>query len=100
MFKGFLIARVYGSRAEAGAHELKIRCVNEDGGPVAPDTTAMFHVPEKGGAAHLIIEMSLTLPKIGRYEFSITVDKHEMDSWPLEAKEYKAKEPPKEPSKG
>jgi len=93
-FKGALVARITASAAEAGVHEVKVRCINQDGGSIIPDVTAQFNVPDNGGVVHIVMEMAILFPSLGKYEFSIAVDKHEMDTWPIEAKlakEVKAK---------
>lgn len=92
MFKGALIARVVGDRGEAGPHEVKVRCVTEDGGSILPDVSASFEVPQKGGAVHLVMDMQMIFPRHGMYEFSIAVDRLQMDSWTLDVKETKSQE--------
>ena len=86
-FKGALVARVEGTRGEAGKHEFRIVCVTEDGGEVAPPITGEFEIPSQGGAVNVVLDMQLALPKLGNYEFSIMIDKHQKDTWPLEARE-------------
>ncbi len=83
-FKGSLVARIVADRGEAGPHEFKVKCVTEDGGSILPEATATFEIPQAGGSVHLVLDMQLIFPKPGRYEFSITVDKHQMDSLPFD----------------
>lgn len=86
-FKGAVIARIVGSRGESGPHEFKMQCVNEDGASVAPDLSGSFDLAPHGGSVHLIWDLQLVLPRHGRYECSLAVDRHQLDSWILEAKE-------------
>lgn len=90
-FKGALIARITAARAEAGTHGVKIRFVTEDGGSVMPDLKTTFEVPPKGGPVQMVLDLSMTLPRLGKYEFSLAVDNLELDTWPLEAREAKPK---------
>lgn len=39
-----------------------------------------------------MMDLQLIFPSLGVYEFSITVDKHQMDSWTLDVKEAKMPE--------
>src|SRR3990167_5274284 len=80
-FKGSVVARIVGNLGESGPHEFKMVCVNEDGASVAPDLSGNFDFPSKGGTVHLIWDLQLVLPKHGMYEFSIAVDKHQLDVW-------------------
>lgn len=87
VFAGALLVRVSASAAESGPHEIKVRCLTEDGATVIPDLMSSFNVPERGGFANLVMQLQVRLPKPGRYEFSVSVDKHELDSWILKVKE-------------
>jgi hypothetical protein len=87
LFRGALVVRITGERAEAGKHEFKIVCVDEDGSEVAPPLPGTMEVPPQGGNAHIVLNMQITFPKPGRYQFSIVVDRIELDSWVFEAKE-------------
>jgi len=90
-FKGALIARVVGSRGEAGRHEFRISCLNEDGAVVpSSEVSGTLEIPPQGGVTQIVVDLSLLLPRLGRYEFSIAVDKHQLDAWPLEAKEKRS----------
>ena len=66
--------------------------MDEDGGSITPDVAANFEIPPKGGALHLVMEVQTIFPRLGRYEFLISVDKHQLDSWSLDAKEFKPPE--------
>ncbi len=90
-FLGALVARVPRSMSETGTHAVKIGCVNEDGGEVAPPIEGGFEIPPQGGASQLVLSMQLALPRLGRYEFAIAIDKHQLDTWAFEAKEAKPK---------
>jgi hypothetical protein len=87
VFRGALVARVTGIRAEAGKHDFRIVCVDEDGKQVAPPLQGNLEVPPQGGNAHIVLNMQLTFPRPGRYQFSIVVDRSELDVWEFEAKE-------------
>jgi len=84
-FRGAVVARIAGTMTEAGPHQFRIRVLNEDGQPVAPDINGTMHVPEGGGAANIVAEFSLILPAYGRYTFCLLVDKHEVDTWEVRA---------------
>jgi hypothetical protein len=84
-FRGAIVARMTGTMNEAGPHEFKIRILNEDGQPVAPDIQGSVNVPEGGGAANIVGEFALMLPRDGRYTFSLSVDRHEIDTWEVRA---------------
>lgn len=87
-FKGALAVRVVGTAGEAGeTHEFKLRCTDEDGHPVAPELTGTFKIPPSGGASQTVISHEIIFPKLGRYVFSVMIDRVEMDSWPLVARE-------------
>ena len=88
-FKGALISRIVGGRSESGRHEANLKCVNEDGRPILPALTAGFEIPQKGGAVNLVMDIQITFPSHGLYEFSVTVDKIQMDSWAFEVKKPK-----------
>lgn len=87
LFKGALVARVEGTRGEAGKHKFKIVCVTEDGGEVAPPIEGELEIPPQGGAANVVMNMQLAFPKLGNYEFAILIDKQQQAVWPLEAKQ-------------
>ena len=86
-FRGTLVARIMGSRGESGPHEFKLMCVNEDGQPVAPEMSGTFNIPLQGSAVQLIWDLQLALPNRGRYEFTVTVDRHQLDTWSLDVKD-------------
>ena len=87
VFRGALVARIVGRPGEDGPHNFKIVCIDEDGRSVSPDFTGTFEVPRGGGAINLALNMQLTLPKFGRYTFSVMVDRNQLVDWTLEAKE-------------
>lgn len=87
MFRGALVVRITSARGEAGAHSFKLSCVDEDGAPVAQELSGNFDTPQQGGTVQFVWDLQLILPRLGRYEFNITVDKIQLDSWTLAAKE-------------
>ncbi len=87
LFKGALVARVEGTRGEAGKHKFRIVCVTEDGGEIAPPIEGELEIPPQGGAANIVMNTQLAFPKLGNYEFAITIDKQQQAVWPLEAKQ-------------
>lgn len=84
-FRGSVVAHIKGSMNEAGPHDFRLRVLNEEGHPVAPDNEGNFVVPKGGGGANIIGDIQLILPAYGRYTFSLSVDKHELDTWELRA---------------
>lgn len=89
-FKGALVARISGDGSEAGNHDFKMICVDEDGNLVGQEFTGSFSLPPQGGHGNLVVNLQYLLPRLGRYEFLFSVDKHRLDSWPLEAREVAA----------
>ena len=89
VFRGALVARITGTRGESGKHTFKIVCLTEDGAEVSPPFTGEFDVPPQGGNANICLSMQLALPRVGHYEFSIMVDNHQLEVWPLKAQEAK-----------
>jgi hypothetical protein len=72
---------------EAGDHQFKIVCLTEDGQPLGFEIEGSFPAPKTfGGAAQVILNMQLGLPKHGRYEFILTIDKQQAARWTLESK--------------
>ncbi len=89
VFRGALVARITGTRGESGKHAFKIVCLTEDGAEVSPPFEGEFSVPPQGGNAAICLNMQFALPQLGEYEFSIMVDNHQLDVWPLKAQEAK-----------
>ena len=89
VFRGALVARITGTRGEAGKHRFRIVCLTEDGAEVAPPVEGDFDVPKAGGNANICLSLQMALPRIGEYEFSIMVDGHQLDVWPLKALEIR-----------
>ena len=86
-FRGALVARITATAAEAGHHEFKLVCVDPDGHAVGPELTGGFTLPAKGGHGNLAVNVEMIFPRLGHYEFLFSIDKHQRDSWPLEARE-------------
>ena len=87
LFKGALLVRVAGQPSEAGPHEVKIVCMDEDGGQIGQEISGSFEIAPKGGSVQIVVDMSMIMPRHGTYEFAVTVDKQQMARWPLETKE-------------
>ncbi len=84
-FRGTLLVRIVGTSSESGTHEFKIVCVNEDGAHVGPDFSGSFETPPQGGTVQLSIDMQFVFPRLGHYEFSLSVDRHQLGAWALDA---------------
>jgi hypothetical protein len=54
-------------------------CIDEDGNSILPEISGSFQVPDKGASTHLIWNMQFVFQKVGRYDFRLSVDGHEMD---------------------
>ncbi|MBI4564499.1 MAG: hypothetical protein HY716_07400 [Planctomycetes bacterium] len=93
-FKGAMVARVLSEPGESGPHEFRIRCVDDDGKPVAQDLDGKFEIPPQGGTVQLVLDMQIVFPKFGRYEFSLAVNRRQMDAWMIEVKEIEVKTGP------
>jgi hypothetical protein len=87
LFKGSLLVRVSGQPSEAGPHEVRIVCVDEDGSQVGQEISGTFEIAPKGGSVQIVVDMSMIMPRHGTYEFAVTVDRQQMARWPLETKE-------------
>jgi len=74
---------------ELGRHEFKIACVNEDGNAVAPEVSGNFEIKEPGGVV-IGFNMNIVFPKPGRYSFTVSADRNELDYQTITAME----EPP------
>lgn len=86
-FHGALLARINATPAEAGQHEFKLICVDQDGARVGQELAGNFALPPEGGQGNLAVVVHLGLPRLGKYSFLFSVDKHEYDSWLIEAVE-------------
>ena len=84
-FRGAVIVRITGELSEAGRHDFKLAFINEDGEPIAPDTTGKVQIPDGGGSALAVLSFALTLPEAGRYTFALFVDREELASWEVQA---------------
>ena len=87
VFRGALAARISASPSERGAHTFRVVCADQDGGLIGHEMTGNFSIAPEGGAGCVVVMIELILPRLGKYQFSLSVDGHEMDTWPLEAKE-------------
>lgn len=88
-FRGSLIARIRGTLAEAGEHQLRLRVLNDEGKSLIPDISGQVIIPEGGGASVAVIDFGLIFPSYGRYSFVLLVDKQEIDVWEVRALEAK-----------
>lgn len=87
VFKGALLVRVAGTPSEAGTHEVRIVCIGEDGGQIGQEIADSFEIHAEGGSVQVVLDMDITLPRHGRYEFAVTVDGDRTVRWPLEMRE-------------
>ena len=85
VFRGGIVTRVTASTSEIGAHDFKIMCVDDDGVSVMPPLSGKFNIKEAGGAV-LAASLQMTFPKPGRYSFSVTINKQELDTQLLSVK--------------
>ena len=84
-FRGALIARVKATLNEAGEHGFSLRCTDFDGAAVMPAIEGRFVSPPHGGGMQFIVNCALQLPRYGKYQFSLSIDGEEQDSWTLAA---------------
>jgi len=89
-FRGSLVVRIVGTSSDEGVHEFRLRILNEDGKPIAPDISGSVRIPLGGGGAVFVADFALVLPGYGRYTFSLLVDRHELDTCQLRAVESEA----------
>jgi hypothetical protein len=89
-FRGSIVARIFGTLSEAGAHDFRLRILSEDGQSIVPDISGGFRIPEGGGGAVAVVDFALILPAYGRYTFSLLVDRHELDTWEIRAVEQQS----------
>lgn len=82
VFRGGVVVRVVAAAGEVGDHDVKIMCVNEDGVSVLGPILGQLRINEPGGAG-VAFNVHLVFPKPGRYSFTVTVDKHEVDACSL-----------------
>jgi len=87
VLKAALVVRFTAARGEAGPHEFKVSCVTADGVGIIPEATGSFEVPKEGVSGQMVLAMQIILPSTGRYEFAVSIDKHQMDTWTLDAVE-------------
>ncbi len=73
-FRGSLVIRIEGEMGDAGAHQLELRCMDEDGRTVGPDVRGSFAVPTGGGTTHTILGVDVSFPRKGRFTFSLRID--------------------------
>jgi len=83
IFRGALVARIEATPAEKGSHSLKLMCIDEDGNSILPEASGSFQIADKGGGYHLALNVQVVFPKVGRYDFRLSVDGHEMDVYTL-----------------
>jgi hypothetical protein len=86
-FRGALVARIVATPSERGAHTFRVICTDQDGGLIGQEMKGDFPIPPEGGMGNVVAMVELILPRLARYQFSLSVDGHELDTWPLEAKE-------------
>ncbi len=81
-FQGGVVVRFTASASEIGTHEFKISCVNEDGISVGLEASGNFEIKEMGGAV-VAFNLQLIFPKPGTYHFTVSADRHELDTYAL-----------------
>lgn len=86
-YRGALTARIVAGPSEQGAHTFRIICADPDGGLVGQAMTGDFTIPPEGGVGCFVVQIQLIFPRFTKYQFSLSVDSHELDTWPFEAKE-------------
>ena len=87
LFKGALLVRVTGTPSEAGTHEMRIVCLDADGGQTGQEITRSFEIAPKGGSVQVVVDMNMIMPRHGTYEFAVTLDGRRTVRAPLEIKE-------------
>lgn len=81
-FRGGFVVRVTAAASELGDHEVRIMCVDEDGVSVMQPVNGRIQIKEPGGAC-VALNLQLIFPKPGRYTFSATIGKTEVDTCAL-----------------
>lgn len=83
VLKGTLLLRTRAALSEVGKHRFVIRFQNADGQRIAPDLEGEFEIPEGGGSGQLALDVHFTLPEFGRFQFSVSIDGVEHDTWTI-----------------
>lgn len=84
-FTGSLVACIEHSAAEHGQHALRVVCLDDDGHPAFPPLEVRFEAPAKDGRHIVVAGMNVVFPREESYEWHLTVDGHELDTYRLEA---------------
>ncbi len=82
-FRAAIVARIEGSAAERGPHDLEINCIDEDGKDRLPTIKAQFQFPPAGGYHVLVLALQTRLDNFGIYVFNLLVDRVLLGSWKL-----------------
>jgi len=87
-FEGSILARVVAAPGDTGKHDFGLKFVDLDGKVIGKDVSGHFEVKDGSGIVQLVVRMKLKIPKFGKYTFTFSVDRRELDTWPLEAQPF------------
>lgn len=82
-FQGTLIVRIAGDLADAGPHEMDLRCMDQDGKLQLPTVQGRFEIPQGGGVTNLLFGLEVAFPEAGKMGWYLRVDRTSLDDLPF-----------------
>ncbi len=90
IFRGCLVVGVEAEMSETGPHQVDVQCLDVDGKRVLPTLTAQMVVAAGGAKSYLILGLNVRFQEFGEYQFSVNVNRSELDTWSLKVAQVEA----------